>query len=304
MTAGDALVGVWSGCPYPTMEVELVFCPCGRGLLFFYWGSAGNTPFVDEFSWTRIGEERIKLEWVVRHDVGPCIEWMCDDDEEDGTDADIYLWIDEETGYTLLEEDGSLGLDINIGMHCSYNRLYFSRPPQDYEQEKRRLQETAEHFSPFGPGRQMWLIGDDGEYQKLPVEIVEDEEDDRDPVKQTLADEPLNVTTLLLIFGIFGQIGFISEWVKQAISPKIAVPLFILPILLGLFREDPVEKKRLGSVVYWVRTIAALWYFLLAGVVVVGIMLGGQPRGWWLYAMLITAGLWPAVQVFVKRRKL
>lgn len=299
--AGDALLGVWSGCPYPTMEVELVFCPCGRGLLFFYWGSAGNTPFVDEFNWTRIGEERIKLEWVVRHDVGPCLEWVCEDDEEDGSDAQVFPWADEETGYTLIKADGVLGLDINVGMHCSFNRLYFNRSPQNYEQEKLRLQDAAEHFNPFGPGRQVWLIGDNNEWLKLPVEVVE--EDDRHSVKQARTDEPLNGTTLLMIFGIFGQLGYVSEYLKQTVSPKIVVPLAILPVVIGLFREDPVVRKWPESLVYWLRSLAAVWYMLVSAAVVGGIVSGHQPRGWWFFLMFIAAGFWPCVQVFFKRRK-
>lgn len=297
--SGDVLVGVWSGCPYPLMEVELVFCPCGRGLLFFYWGSAGNTPFVDEFIWTHIGEERIKVEWVVRHDVGPCLEWASED-EEDGTDAQIFPWADEVERYTLLEEDGSLGLDISIGMHCSFIRLYYSRPPKDYEQEKQRLQEAAEHFDPFGPGRQLWLVGDDNEWRKLPVEVVEN---DWEYDKQANSDNPLNLTTLLMIFGIFGQIGYIGEYLQNSISPKLVVPLALVPVLLGLVREDPVLRKWPQSLVYWLRSIAALWYVLLSVTITGGIISGHKPSGWLLYLALMIAGLYPAVQVFLKRRK-
>ena len=152
----DLLTGVWSGNAFPTQETTLVFCKDRKGLMFFYWGSCAESPFVDEFYWQVHNKSKIFLEWISKHNYNP--------DSEDDT-LIIDSGQNEAAPFEIIDQ---AFLKIEVGMHYSFDStLRYIRKAESFEVEKEKLIQLAENFNPFSSDRQIWLF-DDQNWRKLP----------------------------------------------------------------------------------------------------------------------------------------
>ena len=159
MKKNSPILGVWSGCAFPTQETTLIFCEDGRGLMFFYWGSCAESPFVDEFYWQIQSENQILVEWISKHEY----------DYDKGIDTLIITsGQNEAISFEIIDKTS---LKIELGMHYAFDSLLdFSRKPQAFESEKEQISKFAEEFNPFSPDRLIWTQNDQN-WQKLSQDL-------------------------------------------------------------------------------------------------------------------------------------
>lgn len=166
-TMQHPIIGIWNGCAFPTQETTVIFFEDGKGLLFFYWGSQG-APTLSEFKWLPNSGNCVQLDWVKRHDYDYNSAKEDDEDEEED-ESDIEDQRDHSKAhYTIIDRS----LVIHIGMHDFDHGLQYAGSPGEFATQKPKWEKHAKEFNPFGPGRQVWIVGEQG-WQKTPFVLEE-----------------------------------------------------------------------------------------------------------------------------------
>jgi len=289
------ITGVWHHLPHPSAETNLLFCADGRGLLFIY--SGGDDPYVDEFTWKveRAGE--VTITWV------HCHEYLADDDCETPEES---TGKSETLAYTL-QDTSPRTLLLDIGYHwCDDQPFTFKGTAGDYEEERQHWQHYAQHFSPFGPDRQVWLTDETG-WHPVPGAQVVDEDGQRSSMTLTRSQHPFfdnpRVLQLALIFGILGLAGFISDYRPHLLPGATGLVMVMLPLVIILFADDMIDHEAWKRISLRIRQGGSAWYILMclfAGILVVT---GYHPRGWLFFFIFMGIGLLPTLRILLGKER-
>lgn len=301
MHDASELVGVWSDCAHPLQETIVVLCPDGQGLFYFYWGSCAHTPYVDEFEWQFDDARKFKVKWRILH------EYDYDEDEEEEPAAGYHCFVFADSRppdigffdapedrmivtsgkeefiplefYAIGKGQRKLGMsfDRSIGLNDYFT---YCRKPQSFDIEKQNLTAQTSTFDPFGPDRNVWLIGADNTWRRAIEERSAAEWGQRDS-----GFLPLGIPNeaLGLIFGTLAQVAFFADVGRDSIPVWLRIGVHALPIALVVFFSDAEE---FGNWSAKLLRLGATCHLLLAFAVVVAAQAGWRPEGWIFYMAL------------------
>lgn len=320
MTETERLVGVWGGSAHPLQETTVVLCADGRGLLFYYQGSTDGSPFVDEFAWRVLdGGGRMQVTWHLLHVYEEDVEGEGQEEDEEEPTAEYEPRVTVTSGKVEVvpyrrTEGVEPALYIDLGLHdWSYDPvpLRYVGAAGPFERERERLQSLAEGgFDPFGPDRQVWVIGDENEWRKVavPVDEAEDEADAggwrrrrRQRRRRTRAARVQGCLShfrgLPYLYGVLGQMAYLADCWPPSVLIPLRIALHGVPSLAYLIEDG--EPGRWARVV---RRVGGTWFLAVTAGVLAAAVAGYRPRGWWFYLLLIACGLPPYVRAALPSR--
>lgn len=270
----ESLIGTWRGCAFPTQETILVFCPDGKGFLFFYWGSIGD-PVLDEFDWSMEQPGEVKVTWRILHESD-----SASDSDKDSCRLKVTSGTSAQVPFQLVSESNRC-LRIDLGLHEDFDTpLTCIGTPGSSDTERDHWQQFTKKFDPFGPGRQVWLVDEGGRWQPLPFQVVE-------------AKKPLfnQWRQLGLIVGTLGQVAFLADYGREVVPVPLRIGLHIAPIVLCVaLSESDFEATRWTRIARRLQAIGAAAYLLGTLLVVAFALAGLRPRGWTFFGTFILIG--------------
>lgn len=94
-------------------------------------------------------------------------------------------------------------------------------------------------------------------------------------------------TSWCLLVGVFGQVGFLADFLKPRVPDWLAITSFLVPVVLAIFvRPNEVSD----TVARRCHFIAAAWYISITIMTEVLALVGYLPAGALLYRILMHLG--------------